>query len=63
MTKFHSLLAQFTATLNVKLRYEQIIKNILENDKKNEKDRRTIKVVIENTKTSASVLLSKEGDT
>ena len=34
-TKFSDLQALFTNTLNVKLRYEQIIKNLMENEKIN----------------------------
>lgn len=63
MTKYQNILAQFTATLNVKLRYEQIIKNLMENDKKDGEHRKTMKDVIKNTKTNASVFLSKEGGT
>ena len=41
-TKCRDLLALFTDTLNVKLRYEQIIKNLMKNEKKGSKERKTI---------------------
>ena len=36
--KFSDLQALFTDTLNVKLRYEEIIKNLMENEKKHRKN-------------------------
>ena len=47
-------------TLNVKLRYEQIIKNLLENDKKNEKQ--TVRQIIKNSKPAKMVVLTKTLD-
>ena len=48
--KYQDLLAQFTDTLNVKLRYEQIIKNLMENDQSSKKQRKTVIDVIKSTK-------------
>ena len=47
-------------TLNVKLRYEQVIKNLLENDEKNEKQ--TVRQIIKNTKPAKMVVLTKTLD-
>ena len=41
-TKFRNLLLLFTDTLNVKLRYEQIIKTLMENEKKGHEQQKTI---------------------
>ena len=48
--KYLDLLSQFTDTLNVKLRYEQIIKNLMENDQSSNKQRKTVIDVIKSTK-------------
>ena len=48
--KYQGLLAQFTDTLNVKLRYEQIIKDLMENEKSSDKQRKTVYEVIKSTK-------------
>ena len=47
-------------TLNVKLRYEQIIKNLLENDEKN--DKQAVRQIIKNTKPAKMVILTKTLD-
>ena len=41
-TKFRNLLLLFTDTLNVKLRYEHIIKTLMENEKKGHEQQKTI---------------------
>ena len=47
-------------TLNVKLRYEQIIKNLLENEMKN--DKQAVRQIIKNTKPAKMVVLTKTLD-
>ena len=58
--KFTDLVALFTNTLNVKLRYEQIIKNLMENEKKSSKDQKTVVNIIKSTKIKTLVDTSKE---
>ena len=52
---FSDLQSLFTDTLNVKLRYEKIIKSLLENDKK--KDKQSTRQVIKNTKLEEIVVI------
>ena len=48
-SKFNKTLIMFTDALNVKLRYEQIIKNLIENETKKAKHRLTVVDVIKKT--------------
>ena len=59
-TKFSNLQALFTNTLNVKLRYEQIIKNLMENDKMSSENRKSVDEVIKSTKPKTMVVTDKQ---
>ena len=54
-TKFNEIQTLFSDTLNVKLRYEQIIKNLMENDLK-KKHRLSVLDVIKSTKPTTMVV-------
>ena len=58
-TKFNEIQTLFSDTLNVKLRYEQIIKNLMENDLKKSKNRQTVVEIIKSTKPTTMVVSSK----
>lgn len=54
--KFNETQIMFSDTLNVKLRYEQIIKNLMENETKKAKHRLTVVDVIKKTKPATQVV-------
>ena len=58
-SKYSDLQALFTDTLNVKLRYEEIIKNLMENEKKNRKNQKTVADIIMLTKPKTQVVAGK----
>ena len=57
-SQLSDLLALFTHTLNVKLRYENIIKTLLYNSDKKLVDKRTIRDIIISTKPEKQVQIS-----
>ena len=59
-TKFSDLQALFANTLNVKLRYEQIIKNLMENEKMSSQNKKSVAEVIKSTKPKTMVVTDKQ---
>ena len=58
--KYQGLLTHFTDTLNAKLRYEQIIIYLMENDKSSDKQRKTVIEVIKSTKPNTQFVNMKK---